>query len=142
MKHLIKALVPVLLIGLPSAHAQTSVQLHGLSKHSGTRTYNEVNSGVSIRSQLSAEASVQAGVYKNSYNKTTVFVAAQWEPLALGPVRAGAFAGVGTGYPLPVLGGFMATLQAKDISVTLRGIPKVSKATDGVLSIELGVKIK
>lgn len=132
----------LLALGASLAQAQTSIQLHGLSKHSGTTRYNETNAGVGIRHQVSDDWSVQVGTYRNSYYKRTTYLAGNWTPVQLADgIKAGAFIGVGTGYPQLALGGFMATVRAGRLEWTVRAIPKAGRGTDAVVALEIGVQL-
>lgn len=135
-----KYLLAVLAFVSTSAFSQWSVQIHGLSRHSGTAQYNEVNQGVSIRYEASDDVSYQAGSYLNSYNRQTTFAAINYTPLHFGRVSLGGFAGVGTGYYLPVMAGGAAVVSFDRMNVTFRVIPKISRDTDGVVSVEIGFK--
>lgn len=99
------------------AHAQeTRLLVHQLSYHlDRSQDWNEVNPGLGVQyrpwsgwlfdstkiNELQwwiANGYVQAGFYKNSYRRNTVYAAAGSEPITLGPVRMGAFVAVGSGY--------------------------------------------
>lgn len=119
-----------------------SIVIHGVSKHSGNKVYNEVNTGAAFRYQQSESLSYQAGVYDNSYNKTTVYGIVQYTPLTLGDkVKLGGFAGLATGYDMPGIGGLMGDMSlSKRITMTVRHVLKISKSTGSVTAIELGYK--
>lgn len=122
---------------------ELSLQLHGLSWHAEprsnyartTKPWNETNAGLGLRYTFSQQWSVQAGAYNNSTEKQTVYALATLTPLQMGPVRAGLFAGVATGYTVPVLGGAAVELGP----VTVRVVPKVRNATPLVVAVEVGV---
>lgn len=99
------------------------------------KPWNETNAGMGLRYTFSEQWSVQAGAYNNSTEKQTVYALATWTPLQLGPVRAGLFAGVATGYTVPVIGGAAVELGP----VTVRVVPKVRNATPLVVAVEVGV---
>ena len=122
-----------------NAHADTlHLQLHGLSLHSAG-TWNERNPGLGVRYQHTPDLGVQAGFYKNSMSTQTVYAVAQWTPLHVGPLSAGAFAGVATRYTLPVVVGALATVQGKRWSATVRAVPK-TRHNPAVATFEIGYR--
>lgn len=111
--------------------------------------YNEINPGIAIRAEFDRDWSVQGGIYKNSYNNTTVYATLQYTPVQVANVRFGGFVGMGTGYTaysmanvgkLSVLGGAMAIAEFGNMSLTLRGLPKLGKGTVSVVALEAGYK--
>lgn len=111
--------------------------------------FNEVNPGVAIRAEFDQDWSVQGGVYKNSYYKTTLYGVVQYTPLHVAGVRLGGFVGLGTGYtahsaanvgPFSLLGGAVAIAQVGNASVAVRVVPKLSSGTTGVRTLELGYR--
>jgi hypothetical protein len=137
------ALVSVILSTEAKAETQYSLIAHVASKHGSTRDnyrFNEVNLGLAIRAEFNGDWSVQSGIYKNSYYRTTVYAVGQYTPLHFGAARFGAFAGLGTGYDKPVAGGLMAIIDAGAFSLTVRGAPAIGKGTAAVATIEFGYK--
>jgi hypothetical protein len=134
------------------ADTQYSTIIHLASKHGSTADnykFNEVNPGFAIRAEFDRDMSIQGGVYKNSYKKTTAYAALQYTPVKLGNVRFGGFAGMGTGYtahsvanvgPLSALAGAMAVANFGKMSLTFRGAPKLGSGTASVVAIEVGYK--
>jgi hypothetical protein len=134
------------------APAQVTVVLHAGSQHGATHDgykFNQANPGVALKLQLADDWSVQAGVYKNSYYKTTAYVVGQYTPLHMGRVSVGAFAGLATGYShvstanlgrASVVAGLYATVDLDQVTVGLRAVPKISPKTVGVATLELGYK--
>lgn len=132
--------------------ADWHLTIHGLSKHGASHRYdspepyNERNWGAGLRWQIAPALDVQAGAYRNSYDRTSVYGAATWLPLQIGPLRAGAFAGLTNHYPMrdgrviPV-GGLAARLQGDVFSATVRAAPAVAGKTHGVITIEIGVRL-
>lgn len=118
------------------------LQVHGISDHPNTKGLNERNWGLGARFQHTESLSTQVGVYKNSNNETTAYAVGQWQPLKLGPVRAGAFAGVASRYhhpEAPLVGGLMTTWQGDVVSVTFR-TTKSGDKNPAVRTLELGFK--
>ena len=86
------------------------------SYHDDRGDHNQVNPGVVVEADWLA-----AGIYRNSLDRTTVFVQAaywtEWRKAALiGPIRFGVSAGLGTGYRYPVIGGLQ--IQGRYWNVT------------------------
>lgn len=105
--------------------------------------YNERNLGAGLRAQLAPAWAVQGGVYRNSYDRTSVYALADWTPLAAGPVRAGLFAGLASGYDHgAAAGGLLVRAQWDRFSLTLRGLPKVSQKQSGhTVALEAGWRV-
>jgi hypothetical protein len=120
-----------------------SLQLHGISLHTESRDkydrtgrdWNERNYGGGLRYTFNPDWSVQAGVYRNSIDRTTVYGLATYTPLHIGPVRVGVFGGLATGYNAPVIGGVALELGP----VTIRVVPKIKGATPLVFGVEVGI---
>lgn len=119
--------------------AETSLIIHGVSKHTGSYAYNENNTGLGLRYQVNHDWSVQAGSYINSYNKRTTYVAGNYTPIHYGALKLGAFAGVGTGYDQPIMAGLLAVYDFGKVTASVRAVPKVGKL-DGVVALEIGVQ--
>lgn len=118
--------------------------LHGLSYHLHQRpsgkAWNELNAGVGLRQDWGNGLSTQAGLYRNSIDRSSLYGLVDYTPLALGPLRLGGFAGLATGYSseLRVVGGGVVRLQGERVSLTLRAIPKVSGNKSASTALELG----
>jgi hypothetical protein len=130
-----------------------SLVVHTASRHSnvqGGYTFNEVNLGLAIRTNLTSDLSLQGGVYRNSYYKTTVYAVGQYTPLRVGSLKLGGFAGLATGYDhvsqlnigkLSVVGGLLATVDAGGgMNVSIRAVPKIQPKQAGVVTIEFGYR--
>lgn len=139
MKTLITALA---LVASAPVAAQWSVQINGLSHHASSRDFRKSNPGLGLRYQFTPAWSAAGGFYRNSYDRRSTYLVGQWEPLALGPVRAGVFAGYVSGYTMryPLAAGFMLTTQTQPVSLTVRLVPGIGKHTT-TLSFELGVSL-
>lgn len=146
MKRNIKTIAITLAVLATNTFAgELSLQLHGLSWHAqprsdferGGREWNERNVGLGVRNTFSEEWSVQAGFFRNSIDRTTVYAIASYTPLKLGAVRAGGFAGVGSGYRnAPLLAGGLLEVGP----VSLRIIPPIKNLTPLTIGGEVGVK--
>lgn len=76
--------------------AEMGVVIHGASKHSAPG-FNEVHPGLGFN-LTSGTVTVEAGVYKNSYNKPSVYSTVAYLPVSVGNVRVGATGGLASGY--------------------------------------------
>lgn len=137
------------------AHAQApEVHLiaHALSWHNHSHSsngwaYNERNPGLGLRAELGSIApnlSVQAGGYRNSYDRHSTYALADWTPWAWGPIKSGAFVGAVTGYPMtdgrlmPAAGVIVRATWGR-LTAALRASP--GKESHGVAAIEFGVRL-
>lgn len=120
--------------------------VHSISHHTQPRpnggNWNENNAGIALRYALNSSVSAQAGVYRNSINRSSAYALVDWTPLEVGPLLLGGFAGSVTGYsPDPrLMGGLLVRYQPGRFSATVRGVPKVPGNSSGNLSLELGWK--
>lgn len=116
--------------------AEAYVELHGASRHFLTESeYNEQNYGVGIRVERKDGTAVMAGVYRNSYDHTSLY-ASVGQYMRRGPLQVGFEAGLVTGYPMgaavPV-----GCLSAKMGPVRVRLLP----IDTPVMSVSLEVPI-
>jgi len=119
--------------------AETSLIVHGVSKHSGATKYNENHAGLGVRHQASPNWGYQVGTYRNSYNKQTTYAAVNYTPLHYGSLSLGAFAGVGTGYKQPVMAGLLAVYDFGKVAASVRAVPGIA-GLDSVVALEIGIK--
>lgn len=128
-----------------ASHAQTSLIVHGVSKHFSERTngreWNEINTGLALRYDAMKDISLQAGFYKNSVDRTSTYALADWTPVTVGPVAVGVFAGAATGYEarsIQPIGGAVARVQFSRVLVAVRIAPKAGIGGSAVASVEAG----
>jgi hypothetical protein len=144
------ALALTAILATEARASDTYLIVHGASRHGASaQTFNEVNAGAAIRVDLTDTHGVQAGVYRNSYYKTTVYAGYQYTPVRVGVVRLGGFAGFASGYAqhtslnvgsLSLMAGAYAVADIGRITVALRAVPKVSPKTASVVAVEVGFK--
>lgn len=142
---LIAACALFALTGAASAKTDTHVVIHGLSHHANARPngqrWNEVNTGIGFRRELASDLSAQVGFYRNSIDRNSVYALSDWTPLQVGAISFGGFAGVATGYkahPVSVIGGVVARVQIRRVSLALRMAPKAGIGGSAVVSLEAG----
>lgn len=107
--------------------------------------WNQANLGLGLRAGLSPAWGVQAGYYRNSYDRDTVYAVGEYTPLAWGAMRAGAFAGLATGYQerdVSAGAGLLLRLQGPRASLAVRVMPKVVSAQSGTtVAVEAGWRL-
>lgn len=100
------------------------------SYHTQRHHQNENNFGVGIEYGLEKDARLIAGVYNNSIEETSMYVAVAWMPFKLGPFRLGSVMGMVTGYvpdmPLPMLA-LAGSYEAKRWGVNVGYVPAAAK---------------
>ena len=102
--------------------------LSGISHHfqPDRRDWRESNPGAGIEKEFTGTPWVAtAGYFRNSYDRNTFYAGARWMPLALGPVRLGAFGLVASGYPSPVLVLPAASIQVGRVGANLVALPNL-----------------
>jgi len=131
-------------------HAKASevdLSVAGFSEHSKPG-FNAINPGLGVRVANGALA-WEAGEYKNSYRRATFYGIAEYTPLRVGALSAGAFAGVASGYSKPedalrpFVGGFSVRYQPGQFGVALKIVPPAGAGTAGFVAVEfLVIRIK
>lgn len=148
---LILAVVFAMAFMVDAKAADYSLVVHGLSRHATThdpdtgKRWREVNPGLGLRIGLSDELSAQAGAYRNSQNRNSAYLIADYLPIEISGVRFGGALGLATGYrvsPVMPVAAFVARWQTDAaVSITLRFVPpKVPKVTS-VVAIEIGIRL-
>lgn len=117
--------------------AELHVAVHGASKHSSPG-FNETHPGAGVGLTV-GKLTTEAGVYRNSYNRTSFYNTVSYMPLAVGNVKLGVMGGLATGYQ-NVCGKVVcpiAALQANvgvssRVDLVLRWVPPYPNAEKGV----------
>jgi len=125
--------------------ANTWLQINGASYHfDRDRGFNERNYGLGLMYRISEDKAVAVGEYKNSINKTSHYAYLDYEPLKMGPVRAGVLAGTVDGYYFRN-GGFIpmlaptASIEGKHFGLSAFYIPPM-KNISSVVALQARVK--
>lgn len=106
-----------------------------------SKDFNEANPGIGYRS----ENGLLGGVYRNSYNKPSVYAGKQYETSIGGPFNAGITMGGVTGYPAAsVLPMIVPEISADmgDSQFALMLQPPVGNKTKGALALQYRKRIK
>lgn len=119
---------------------QLSLQFHGTSYHVSERKFNDNNVGLGLRLD-GQDFGAQLGVYNNSNYRDTAYLIWHWQPLQASFIKAGVFAGVVTGYDVPMVAGGIVTYDFGRLTATMRVIPRVVNITPMTFGFELGVKL-
>lgn len=132
---------------LASSRHEVWINVGGFSRHfSRNNGYNENNLGLGAEYRTSTELSYMAGAYYNSVRKTTSYVAMNWQPWSLGPIKLGGTLGVMNGYPSLAKGGTffaalpMATWEGKRYGVNVGIIPSMGKV-DGAVIVQFKLRV-
>lgn len=102
--------------------------------------YNNENYGVGV--ECRAETfQLAAGTYRNSFKRTSNYVAVGRDFFEAGPVAVGAVAGLVSGYDhvnkTPLLGGLRLSAKFGSVRATVLGFPPAGD-TDGLAHLMLG----
>jgi hypothetical protein len=110
----------------------------GASYHADRQAgYNERNHGLSLSYRADDELAYSAGFFGNSLHHRAYFSAARWTPVRLWILRAGALAGVVTGYdaagggPIPIALPAVA-VDIGPVDVTVIGWPSMMGSGAGI----------
>jgi hypothetical protein len=129
-----------------SSEAKTSelgLVAHGFSHHTQPRKtalpWNSTNEGLALRYIKNSDWSAQAGVYRDSVFKPTVYALVDYTPLRLVGVNFGGFAGAKYSIKTKPIAGAVARWEPNSYSVATRIAPAPqSKGT--VYTLEFGLK--
>ncbi|MEZ0262822.1 MAG: hypothetical protein ACAH80_17590 [Alphaproteobacteria bacterium] len=112
--------------------------------HGQMRTFNEFNPGVGLEYRLNGTFHVEAGAYKNSLYRTSVYASVAAETNGSKFLGAGIQAGVLTGYdtPAPVAAIPYLRFGSRDdkVNVKLNVIPPIPKVTPATVGVQVRVK--
>jgi len=147
MKQVAIALISMLAIGSVKAD-ELSIVGHGFSKHLENHNYNERDYGAALRLERN-DFAIQAGAYRNSSYKDTVYSGIDWSPLHynLGGcvnVDAGLYAGGATGYKYIItpMAGVQAAVKCENVFVRVRAMPDPFYNSKAVGAVEIGLVLK
>jgi hypothetical protein len=121
--------------------ADCAVQLHVAAYHASPG-YNNDTPGVGLLCPVDGDWRIAAGTYFNSVRKQSAYVGAAWQPVHLGPVKAGVFAGLVTGYQYPVVpfAGLALSVPLGPIEAHLVTIPKVQGISPTTVAFSISFK--
>ena len=144
MKKVAVAFLSMLAINGAKA-TELSFVAHGFSKHIVNHDFNERNYGAALRLEKDNFA-IQAGAYRNSFYKDTIYSGVDWSPLHydLGgcfKLNAGLYAGGATGYKYVVtpIVGVQAAVKCDNVFVRVRAMPDPFFQSKGVFAVEFGL---
>ena len=147
MKKIALALLGFLTISTAQAD-ELSLIGHGFSKHLDNHNFNERDYGAGLRYE-SGEYAFQAGDYKNSFRRNTIYAGIDWSPIHFNVaeclnVSAGLYAGGATGYKYTVtpMAGVQAAVRCKNVFVRVRAMPDLIYNSKAVGAIEVGFVLK
>ena len=109
--------------------------------------FNSRNFGLGAEYRFSTVSSIVVGAFHNSDWYTSHYIVWHWQPIGLGPVRLGAYAGAIDGYPHMLNGGwFFAVIPTigfdyNNVGATLLLIPSYQNRLHGAISLQLGLKV-
>jgi len=144
MKKVAVALASMLAITSAKA-TELSLVTHVFSKHIVNHNFNERNYGAALRLAKDNFA-IQAGAYRNSLYKNTIYAGVDWSPLHydLGgcfKLNAGLYAGGATGYKYSVtpMAGIQAAIKCENVFVRVRAMPDLFYKSKGFAAVEFGL---
>jgi hypothetical protein len=109
--------------------------------------YNNANLGLGVEYRFASTASLTAGRFYNSDRDYSNYAGMYWQPLAVGPIKAGAVVGGFNGYPTTNHGGWFAaalpalTIEGRRLGANLFIIPTIGNRVHGALSLQLKWKV-
>lgn len=120
--------------------ADTFLTIPGISYHlQRHRGYNEINTGIGLEHELSADWRLGGGVYRNSIRKDSYYAGAIYTPYTIYGVKIGTSLGIVTGYgnPLPMA---LPTLiyEGREYGVNVVLVPPIAAAAkSGVIGMQM-----
>lgn len=122
--------VLVCLAGPADAEPVHQLVIPGVSYHFSQRAegWNAVHPGIGYRYAFDVDSALGATyTTKNSLNRPSLYVMADYTPFHYGPLALGGFVGVATGYVPPVrfIAGLLLQMRGAPVTHELRYGPKV-----------------
>ena len=150
---LLQALVFAVLLASASESKAGDLWLHtgGVSSHASSNVRNEVNSGLGIEYRFDSEWALGLGRYKNSFNRESNYLLANWTPLDYRGLRFGLTGGLVTGYykkkynlhgqAVPII---LPTVDYRwqRASVSLMMLPPLGDASAGSVMLQFKLSLK
>lgn len=119
-----------------------AIQLHVGSYHAEPG-YNNDTPGIGALCPVDGDWSLAAGAYFNSVRKQSFYAGAAWQPVRLGPVKAGLYGGGVTGYRdevSPFLAFALSAPIGPAFGVHLIAVPEVEGITPAFAALSFSVK--
>lgn len=129
-----KSSIAICLLLSSAVHAETYLDVHGLSKHFSAEQFNEVNTGVGITHYIQQDRSIMIGTYYNSIKQQSVYALYGWH---YGPFSL--HAGAVTGYNYPIVPAI--TPQVHIGPLTIGALPPVPGETPAVIYTYFSLRI-
>jgi len=124
------------------ALSQTWLTVTTASHHFDRNDYEEQNWGLGLEHSLSEQWRVTAGIYRNSFSKTSIYVGGVYSPFAFGPAAVGVMGGLFTGYGdhlQPVLAPVLS-LEGRRLGANLLYVPPYGDHR-GLVALQLKWKL-
>ena len=144
MKRIAIVVASILTFGNANAD-ELSIVAHSFSKHIVNHNFNERNYGAALRLEKD-DFAIQAGAYRNSFYKDTVYAGVDWSPLHYNlsgcfNLNAGLYVGGATGYKYPVtpMAGAQTAVKCDNVFVRVRAMPDPFFKSKGVFTVEFGL---
>jgi hypothetical protein len=116
---------------------------HGFSHHTQPRKtglpWNSTNEGVALRYIKNSDWSAQAGVYRDSVFKPTVYALVDYTPLYLAGINFGGFVGAKYSVKAKPIAGVIVRWEPSAYSVATRIAP-APQSKGAVYTLEFGLK--
>jgi hypothetical protein len=118
------------------------IQLHVAAYHAEAG-YNNDTPGIGALCPINGDWSLAVGTYFNSLRKQSVYAGGAWQPVRLGPMKAGLYGGGVTGYRdvvVPFLALSLSVPIGSAFGVHLVAGPKVYGITPTFAALSFSVK--
>jgi hypothetical protein len=119
-----------------------AIQLHVAAYHAEPG-YNNDTPGIGALCPINGDWSLAAGTYFNSVRKQSAYAGAAWQPLKLGPVKAGLYGGLVTGYSegaMPFAAAVLSFNLWRGVDAHLIAVPKVEGLTPATAALSFSKK--
>lgn len=110
------------------------------------RSFNSRNIGFGAEYRFSSVASFTMGTYNNSYEESSKYIGAYWQPILMGPFKFGLVAGGFNGYSKTNDGGWFPaifpalTYEGDRFGINLLIVPSIPDRIAGSLSVQFKLK--
>lgn len=124
--------------------ADCAAHIHVAAYHASAE-YNNDTPGIGALCELRENTRLAVGTFYNSYRRTSNYVGVVWQPVNLGPVRAGVMVGAVTGYKFDAsialpLAAFAFSVPVGRVELHLAAIPESSNASPATAEFSFSIK--
>lgn len=113
--------------------------VHHFESRRAGQDWNSLPNGVGV-GLVFERAELEIDAFRNSYGRRSVAASGAWRALKSEYLEAGVFAGVASGYRVPVVGGLYVQAKHGETAVRLLLLPKAGLDTSTAVAVQLRMR--